>query len=208
MHLIRRLLCGRPLIFRSFASSSRIGPPPETAAPQNASVISEIFNCRLNERCRQLLTHRQLSEEELRISLGLLDVNSFLQSVIASSSAQRQGQLSGLSTVLQQTLDSVRDGLGDLRGEIQASGNSVHASTRQQRLQGELQQREGVLGVALGEFRTKCEAVKLRAIYSFTMGIAALFLAIVIESSRKQKRDRDRSSSAAKQHKFKEDFIL
>lgn len=201
--MFRLLNRTRSIISRSFSSSSR---KEAALIAQNTSVIPEIFNSRLSERCRQLLTRRQLSEEELRINLGLLDLNSFLQSVIASSSAQRQGQLSGLSTILQQTLDSVRDGLGDLRGEIQASGNSVHASTRQQRLQGELQRREGVLGVALGEFRTKCEAVKLRAIYTFTMGIAALFLAIVIESTRKQKRDRD-NRSATKLHKFKEDIL-
>lgn len=153
-------------------------------------VISEIYNSRLNERLKNILSSRQVSEEELRINLGLLDLNSFFQSLIASNSAQRQGHLSGLSTILQKTLDSIRDGLSDLRGEIQASGNNIHTSTRQQRLLGELQRREGALGVALGEFRTKCEAVKLRAIYSFTMGISALFLAIVIESSRKQKKDR------------------
>ena len=204
--MIRKLL-GRftmSNISRSFTSSTR----PELRESQNITAISEIFHSRLNEKCRQLLTRQQLSEDELRINLGLLDLNSFLQSVIASSSAQRQGQLSGLSTMLQQTLDSVRDGLSDLRGEIQASGNSVHASTRQQRLQGELQRREGALGVALGEFRTKCEAVKLRAIYTFTMGIAALFLAIIVESTRKQKRFRDKSSAKLQdKHKFKEDIL-
>ena len=204
--MIRKLL-GRVTmsnISRSFTSSTR----PELRESQNITAISEIFHSRLNEKCRQLLTRQQLSEDELRINLGLLDLNSFLQSVIASSSAQRQGQLSGLSTMLQQTLDSVRDGLSDLRGEIQASGNSVHASTRQQRLQGELQRREGALGVALGEFRTKCEAVKLRAIYTFTMGIAALFLAIIVESTRKQKRFLDKSSAKLQdKHKFKEDIL-
>lgn len=190
------------LFRRTFASSSRTESLKTAQDAPNTSGITEIFNSRLNEKCRQLLTQRQVSEEELRINLGLLDLNSFLQSVIASSSAQRQVQLSGLSTILQQTLDTVRDGLGDLRSEIQANGNSVHASTRQQRLQGELQRREGALGVALGEFRTKCEAVKLRAIYTFTMGVAALFLAIVIESSVKQN-----SRSTTKTSKFKEDII-
>lgn len=196
--LIRSLVSRHP---RNFSSSTLPEPHYD---PHKLTAISEIFHARLNEKCRQLLTQRQLTEEDLRINLGLLDLNSFLQSVIASSSAQRQGQLSSLSTMLQQTLDSVRDGLGDLRGEIQASGNSSDSGTRQQRLQGELQRREGALGVALGEFRTKCEAVKLRAIYAFTMGIAALFLAIAIESSRKQRI----KASIGRTEKYKEDHII
>lgn len=137
-----------------------------------------MFNSRLLEKCQNhLLTRQQLSQEELRINLSLLDLNSFLQSTISSTSAQRQGQLSALSTTLQQTLDTVRDGLSDLKGEIQTTGNVSFHGTRQQRLEGELQRREGILGVALGgEFRTRCEGVKLRAIYFFTMGISDLFL--------------------------------
>jgi hypothetical protein len=162
---------------------------------QQLAVVNEIFQSRLADRRLQLLTEKQANEEHLRASLSLLDLNSFLQSTIAFNSAQRQSHLSGLSTMLQQTLDAVRDGLSDLHGEIQASQGSS-TSTRQQRLEGELQRREGALGVSLGEFRTKCEAVKLRAIYAFTMGIAALFLAIVIESSRKR---RDRAFKAEKE---------
>ena len=146
--------------------------------------INEVFNSRLLEKC--LLTRQQLSQEEFRINFSLLDLKSFLQSTISSTSAQRQGQLSALSTTLQQTLDTVRDGLSDLKGEIQATGNVSFHGTRQQRLEGELQRREGILGVALGEFRTRCEGVKLRAIYFFTMGISGLLLAIVIETSRKR----------------------
>lgn len=169
--------------------------------PRQITVITEIFNAKLSEKCKTLLSRRQFEEEEveLRTNLSLLDLSAFLQSTIAFNSAQRQGQLSTLSALLQQTLDSVREGLNDLRGDLQASGNTVHSlAHRQQRLEGELQRREGALGVALGEFRTKSEAVKLRAIYFFTMGIAGLFLAIVIESSRKR-RDR-----AAKEKKNKE----
>lgn len=163
--------------------------------------INEIFEEKLNEKCCQLLTKQKFAEEELRINLSLLDLNSFLQSTISFTSAQRQGQLSALSTTLQQTLDAVRDGLSDLRGEVQTSGNSVSDGARKQRLEGELQRREGTLGVALGEFRTKCEAVKLRAIYAFTMGIAGLFLAIVIESSRKRKDRKEKDLKDLKEHK-------
>jgi hypothetical protein len=159
---------------------------------EQINVINELFEEKLTEKCRQLLTRKQLSEEELRINLSLLDLSSFLQSTITFTSAQRQGNLSALSTTLQQTLDTVRDGLSDLRGEVQASGNSVSDGTRKQRLEGELQRREGALSVALGEFRTKCEAVKLRAIYAFTMGIAGLFLAIVVESTRKRRDRKER----------------
>lgn len=162
------------------------------------ATINEIFQNRLQQRQQTLLTEKQAEEEHLRANLSLLDLKSFLQSTIAFTSAQRQSHLSSLSTHLQQTLDSVRDGLSDLHGELQATGNTLQGSTRQQRLEGELQRREGALGVSLGEFRTKCEAVKLRAIYAFTMGIAGLFLAIVIESSRKR---RDRAFKAADKEK-------
>ena len=159
---------------------------------EQINAINELFEEKMNEKCSQLLTSKQLAEEELRINLSLLDLNSFLQSTITFTSAQRQGQLSALSTTLQQTLDTVRDRLSDLRGEVQASGNSVSDGARKQRLEGELQRREGALGVALGEFRTKCEAVKLRAIYAFTMGIAGLFLAIIVESTRKRRDRKER----------------
>lgn len=159
---------------------------------EQINVINELFEEKLTEKCRQLLTRKQLSEEELRINLSLLDLSSFLQSTITFTSAQRQGHLSALSTTLQQTLDTVRDGLSDLRGEVQASGKSVSDGARKQRLEGELQRREGALSVSLGEFRTKCEAVKLRAIYAFTMGIAGLFLAIVVESTRKRRDRKER----------------
>ena len=181
------MLC---ILKRRFASFSSF----HLTAEQTAA-INEVFKSRLSEKYSQLLPRQQFDEEELRINLSLLDLRSFFQSTVSFSSAQRQGQLSAMSTVLQQTLDTVRDGLSDLRGEIQASGNGVQTGPRQQRLEGELQRREGALGVALGEFRTKCEAVKLRAIYAFTMGIAGLFLAIVIESSRKRSvrvKDRER----------------
>ena len=168
---------------------------------EQITAINDLFQEKLNEKCRELLTREQLAKEELRINLSLLDLNSFLQSTISFTSAQRQGQLSALSTTLQQTLDTVRDGLSDLRGEVQASGNSVSDGARKQRLEVELQRREGSLGVALGEFRTKCEAVKLRAIYAFTMGIAGLFLAIVVESTRKRKDRKERD----KDHKDNRD---
>lgn len=171
---------------------------------EQINAINELFEEKLNEKCNQLLTRKQLAEEELRINLSLLDLNSFLQSTITFTSAQRQGQLSALSTTLQQTLDTVRDGLGDLRGEVQASGNGVSDGARKQRLEGELQRREGALGVALGEFRTKCEAVKLRAIYAFTMGIAGLFLAIVVESTRKRRDRKERD--LIKEHKYGDSF--
>lgn len=171
---------------------------------EQINAINEIFEEKLNEKCRQLLTRKQLSEEELRINLSLLDLNSFLQSTITFTSAQRQGQLSALSTTLQQTLDTVRDGLSDLRGEMQASGNSVSDGARKQRLEGELQRREGALSVALGEFRTKCEAVKLRAIYAFTMGIAGLFLAIVVESTRKRNNRKERDHNREHNDKYKD----
>ena len=171
---------------------------------EQINAINELFEEKMNEKCSQLLTSKQLAEEELRINLSLLDLNSFLQSTITFTSAQRQGQLSALSTTLQQTLDTVRDRLSDLRGEVQASGNSVSDGARKQRLEGELQRREGVLGVALGEFRTKCEAVKLRAIYAFTMGIAGLFLAIIVESTRKRRDRKERD--LIKEQKYADGF--
>jgi len=171
---------------------------------EQINAINELFEEKMNEKCSQLLTSKQLAEEELRINLSLLDLNSFLQSTITFTSAQRQGQLSALSTTLQQTLDTVRDRLSDLRGEVQASGNSVSDGARKQRLEGELQRREGALGVALGEFRTKCEAVKLRAIYAFTMGIAGLFLAIIVESTRKRRDRKERD--LIKEQKYADGF--
>lgn len=179
----------------SLSSINSLGSLKHLNTAQSAA-INEIFQGRLQARRQHLLTEKQAEEEQLKANISLLDLNSFLQSTIAFNSAQRQGHLSALSTILQQTLDSVRDGLSDLRGEIQATGNNMQGSTRHQRLEGELQRREGALGVSLGEFRTRCEAVKLRAIYAFTMGIAGLFLAIVIESSRKR---RDRAFKAEKE---------
>ena len=176
--------------------------------PKQIEVISQVFHEKLEEKFKtlslshshSLLTRQQLEAEDHRTNLSLLDLNSFLQSTISFSSAQRQKQLSTLSALLQQTLDSVQEGLDDLRGDLQTSGKALHSSThRQQRLEGELQRREGALGIALGEFRTRSEAVKLRAIYTFTMGIAGLFLAIVIESSRKR---RDRAASKEKPDTF------
>lgn len=165
---------------------------------QQIDAINEVIQEKMKEKCKNLLSRKQFEGEDLRMNLSLLDLSSFLQSTISYNSARRQSQLSTLSALLQQTLDSVREGLNDLRGDLQTSGNSLHSNShRQQRLEGELQRREGALGVALGEFRTKCEAVKLRAIYTFTMGIVGLFLAIVIESSRKR-RDR------ATKEKFKD----
>lgn len=190
LRLNRRIVIRRNSYFSNIALESKSSvafPDISTKSKSQIDTINEVFKSRLLEKCQNhLLTRQQLSQEELRINLSLLDLNSFLQSTISSTSAQRQGQLSALSTTLQQTLDTVRDGLSDLKGEIQTTGNVSFHGTRQQRLEGELQRREGILGVALGEFRTRCEGVKLRAIYFFTMGISGLFLAIVIESSRKR----------------------
>lgn len=110
-----------------------------------------------------------------------------LQSTISSNTAQRRAHLSRLSASLQQSLDSIRDALTNLRSEIQTTSNTSALTTRKQRMEGELQRREGSLGIAVGEFRTRAEGVKLRAIYTFTMGIAMVFLAIVVEKSRKKK---------------------
>jgi hypothetical protein len=154
------------------------------------AAIEEVLQERFRDKCQGMLSRQEFREAELKIGKSLLDLNSFLQSNTSIASAQRQQQLTALSTLLQQTLDSVRDRLSDLRGEIQSTGNRVLTNTRQQRLEAELQRREGAFGVALGEFRTKAEAVKLRAIYAFTMGIAGLFLAIVIETNRKRNNHR------------------
>lgn len=122
----------------------------------------------------------------LRLQIALLDLNATLQSSIATSSALRAGHASRLSASLQLTLDGLRDAIADLRSEMQATRTSV--APRRQRLENELQRREGRLGVALGEFRARIEAAKLRAIYTFTMGIAVIFLAIVAERTQKSRK--------------------
>lgn len=185
-------------------SINKVKALPLKALEQQVTVIDEILKNRLKEEFGAFLNRKEMDGAVLQTSLTLLDFEAHLRSTIAFNSAQRQGQLSSLSTLLQQTLDAVRDALNDLRGEIQSTDEATLATTRQQRLEGELQRKEGALGVALGEFRTKCEAVKLRAIYAFTMGIAGIFLAIVIESSRKRNNRIDKLR--AKGYEIKEDY--
>ena len=194
------------MLFKRFVrflrTSSSNGKSNDFLKPEQVAVIDEILKNRLKEKFGAFLNRAEMDQSVLKTNLALLDLEAHLRSIIAFNTAQRQGQLSSLSTLLQQTLDSVRDGLNDLRGEIQSIEDSAQATTRQQRLEGELQRKEGALGISLGEFRTKCEAVKLRAIYSFTMGIAGLFLAIVIESSRKRN---NRTDKRAKGTEMRED---
>lgn len=195
------------VILRNFSTKTAVATSSRLKVKLNSkqiNAINEIFAEKLNEKCRTLLTRREFEEEDLRANLALLDLSSSLQSSIAFSSSQRQGQLSTLSALLQQTLDSVREGLNDLRADLQTSKGNSTVPHRQQRLEGELQRREGALGVALGEFRTKSEAVKLRAIYTFTMGIAGLFLAIVIESGRKRRAKEKIKESAREKEKDRE----
>lgn len=118
----------------------------------------------------------------LKIRLNLLDLNAALRSLIASQTAVRSSTASRLQATTQSTLDNLHNSLMSLRSDLPASKESLWPAASAQ-----LQRIDGEMGVRWGEFRTRMEGVKLRSIYAFTMGIAAIFLAVVVERTRSRK---------------------
>lgn len=127
----------------------------------------------------------------LRIKLNLSDLNAALKSMIASTTAARHSTASRLQATTQSTLDNLHNSLTSLRSDLPAAKEPLWPLAGAQ-----LQRLDGEMGVRWGEFRTRAEGVKLRAIYAFTMGIAGVFLAVLVE--------RSRSKPAMKRAEFKE----
>ncbi len=126
---------------------------------------------------------RFLFKEMLKIKLNLSDLNAALRSMIASSTAARHSTAARLQATTQSTLDNLHNSLTSLRSDLPGPKEALWPPANSQ-----LQRIDGELGVRWGEFRTRAEGVKLRAIYAFTMGIATVFLAILVERSRHPKK--------------------
>lgn len=122
----------------------------------------------------------------LRIKISLLDLNASLRSAIASATSNRSAAAARLQATTQSTLDNLHSSLTSLRATD--FPQSTTQKTRNDALPWltRLHRQESDLGLAWGEFRTRVEGVKLRAVYAFTMGIAVVFLAVIVERTRRK----------------------
>lgn len=138
---------------------------------------------------------------------AILDTQCTLSTSTDMQAAQRSRLLAALSTKLQGTLDALRESLSDLKSASSSLGTGIDglgatlspivptsspslvataaaSPAALPSLKGildlSLSRQEGRMAVSLSEFRTKVEANKLRAIYAFSMGVAAVFLGIVV----------------------------
>lgn len=99
---------------------------------------------------------------------------------------------------LSRIVESLRDLANQVRTEATMLLNNFKADNREesQKIDSLIHQHNGELTVAMGDFKTEAESVKLKCIYTFTVALLTMFLMIIgersISKSKKKKAQKDR----------------
>lgn len=113
------------------------------------------------------------------------EIQTALSAVSARNRIEIQSTHDRLSTELTTLLDHLRDLTSSLRTELILAVDIFKAEGREnaQKTDMSVHRVDGKLMVDMSGFKTNLENVKLKAIYTFTMVLCGLFMAIIAEKS-------------------------
>lgn len=124
------------------------------------------------------------------------EIQTALSAVSARNRIEIQSTNDRLSTELTTLLDHLRDLTSSLRTELILAVDIFKAEGREnaQKTDMSVHRVDGKLMVDMSGFKTNLENVKLKAIYTFTMVLCGLFMAIVAEKSLPKRNPKNSNS--------------